>query len=155
MTSLSRILTVAIASLSCAAFGAPLAYVSNEGSGSVSVIDTGTDKVIATLKAPTKPRGIALSADGKSLYISEQTSNSLLTIDTTTGATSSRTPLGESPEGIYLSADGKWLSAAIEENDQVLLVDTVTRKVERRLRMRGKIPEHAVFSPDGKLLYVS
>ena len=48
-----------------AAVAAPLAYASNEGSASVSVIDTSTDKVVATLKFGDKPRGIALSAGGQ------------------------------------------------------------------------------------------
>ena len=43
-------------------------------------------------------------------------------------------------------------SVAIEENDFVLLIDSATGKVERRLKMRGQNPEHAVFSPDGKWL---
>src|SRR5437660_12686965 len=36
-----------------------------------------------------------------------------------------------------------------------MLIDTATSKVVQRLKMRGKNPEHAVFSPDGKWLYVS
>jgi len=36
-----------------------------------------------------------------------------------------------------------------------MLVDTATTKVVQRLKMRGKNPEHAVFSPDGRWLYVS
>ena len=39
---------------------AATAYVPNEGSASISVIDTATDKVTATLKVGKKPRGIAL-----------------------------------------------------------------------------------------------
>ena len=37
----------------------------------------------------------------------------------------------------------------------MLLIDSATGKVERRLKMRGQNPEHAVFSPDGKWLCVS
>ena len=60
---------------------APLAYVSNEGSSSISVIDTATDKVVSTLKFGQKPRGIALSHDGKRLFVSDQTANALRVID--------------------------------------------------------------------------
>jgi len=72
--------------LICSAFivtaqAAPLAYVSNEGSASVSVIDTATDKVVSTWKVGEKPRGIALSPDAKRLYISDQTANALRVID--------------------------------------------------------------------------
>src|SRR5439155_22807077 len=64
------------------ATAAPVAYVSNEGSSSVSVIDTATDKVVSTMKIGQKPRGIAISPDGKRLYISDQTANALRVIDT-------------------------------------------------------------------------
>ena len=56
----------------------PLAYVPNEGSASISVIDTATDKVSATLKVGRKPRGIALSADGARSIVSDQTANALV-----------------------------------------------------------------------------
>ncbi len=107
-----------------AAGAAPLAYASNEGSASVSVIDTSTDKVVATLKIGEKPRGIALSADGNRLYLSDQTANALVVVDTAKRAEIARVKLGDSPEAIYLSPDGRFVAAAIEENDQVLLVDT-------------------------------
>ena len=42
------------------AAAAAVAYVPNEGSGTVSLIDTATDKVTATLKFGEKPRGIAI-----------------------------------------------------------------------------------------------
>jgi YVTN family beta-propeller protein len=42
-----------------AASAAPMAYASNEGSGTVSVIDTATNRVIATIDTGGKPRGIA------------------------------------------------------------------------------------------------
>ena len=64
-----------------AAAAAPFAYVPNEGSASISVIDTATDRVTATLKLAQKPRGIAVSLDGSRLFISDQTANALITID--------------------------------------------------------------------------
>ena len=153
----SRILIAAALSLasSLPVVAAPIAYASNEGSGTVSMIDTATDKVTATFSVGGKPRGIALSPDGKRLYLSDQTANAVLTVDAATGALLTRTALGKSPEGIYLSSDGKLLAAAVEEDDQVMLVDTASGKVVRKLKMRGKNPEHAVFSPDDRWLYVS
>ena len=60
---------LAVAAVAPHATGAPLAYVSNEGSGTISVIDTATDKVAATITTGGKPRGIALSLDGKSVTL--------------------------------------------------------------------------------------
>src|ERR1700684_1519736 len=43
----------------------PRAYVSNEGSGDVTVIDLGTGAVVATVKVGKRPRGIQRATDGK------------------------------------------------------------------------------------------
>src|SRR6266478_1183256 len=46
-----------------------LVFVSNERSGDVSVIDGGTDAVVATFKVGKRPRGIHASPDGKRLFV--------------------------------------------------------------------------------------
>ena len=40
-------------------------------------------------------------------------------------------------------------------SSEVVLIDTATLAVHRRIKIKGKNPEHAVWSPDGKLIYVS
>jgi YVTN family beta-propeller protein len=126
----------------------------NEGSATISVIDTATDKVTDTLRFGKKPRGIAISRTARAC-ICPIRPDALVVVDTAKREIVATVPLGESPEAIYLSPDGKWLSVAIEENDSVAIVDTTSLKVDRRIKMKGKNPEHAVWSPDGKWLYVS
>jgi YVTN family beta-propeller protein len=84
-----------------AAFAAPFAYVPNEKSATVSVIDTATDTVVRTLPGGQRPRGIA--TDGKHLS-SARPRNSLVIIDITAEAHPPHR-LGESPEGVSVSAD--------------------------------------------------
>ena len=62
-------------------FAAPFAYVPNEGSGNVTVIDTETDQVVAEIAAGKKPRGLAVSVDSRWLYVSDQPNNRLQLID--------------------------------------------------------------------------
>ena len=45
------------------------AYVSNEGDGTVSVLDTTRGVVIGTIGVGKRPRGLALSRDGSRLYV--------------------------------------------------------------------------------------
>src|SRR4029450_4581974 len=106
---LSLLVVLAVGGANPAAFAAT-AYVPNEGSATISVIDTTTDQVTATIRHGTKPRGIAIARDGERLYLSEQTGNALVVVDLVKGATIATIPLGDSPEAIYLSPDGKWLS---------------------------------------------
>jgi YVTN family beta-propeller protein len=85
------------------ALAAPFAYVPNEGSASISVIDTATDKVVETLKVGQKPRGIAVSADGKRLVRERPAANALVVWDLASARQVAKVDLGDSPEAIYLS----------------------------------------------------
>ena len=152
-----HVLGVAALSLLSYSIGmaAPLAYVPNEGSGTISVIDTDKDVVIKEIKAGTKPRGIATGKDAKSLYVSDQPHNALLVIDLDLQQVVDTIDLGESPEGVAMSPDGKWVAAAVEISNAVALVDTANKKRAATIKVEGKNPEHAVFSPDGKWIFVS
>jgi YVTN family beta-propeller protein len=60
--------TAAVLSFLClfiarAASAAPFAYITNEMDDTVSVIDTATNAVVATVTAGDEPRGVAVSAD--------------------------------------------------------------------------------------------
>src|SRR5688500_19952080 len=59
----------------------PLAYVPNEGSGTISIVDTATDTVTGEIKTGGKPRGLAFSRDGRYIYISDSPTSSLRVID--------------------------------------------------------------------------
>lgn len=47
----------------------PRACVTNERSGDVSVIDTGSDRVVETIPVGKRPRGIRLDSEGRVIYI--------------------------------------------------------------------------------------
>jgi DNA-binding beta-propeller fold protein YncE len=68
------------------AVGAPNAYVANEKSGTLSIVDTE--------RAGGKPRGMALSRDGRLLYVSDQTANALLVVDLQERSVRSKIDLG-------------------------------------------------------------
>jgi len=57
------------ASETTAESSAPRIYVTNEVSGDLSVIDSGTRKVIATVPLGKRPRGIHASPDQETLYV--------------------------------------------------------------------------------------
>jgi YVTN family beta-propeller protein len=45
------------------------AYITNASSNTVSVIDTATDTVIATIPVSLHPFGVAVSPDGSKVYV--------------------------------------------------------------------------------------
>ena len=71
------LLAAALATIAPAAGPAPFAYVPNEGSGTLGVIDNATDRVVAAIAVGEKPRGTVVSADGRTAYMSAQPNNAL------------------------------------------------------------------------------
>jgi YVTN family beta-propeller protein len=111
--------------------GAPLTYVSNEGSGDITVIDTGTDSVVATIHVGKRPRGIRVSPDGKAVYV----------------ALSAPSPL---PPGL----DPSTLPRANGSADGIGVIDVATQRLLWELPS-GSDPEQLAVSPDGSKLYIS
>jgi YVTN family beta-propeller protein len=61
---------------------APFVYVTNSGDNTVSVIDTATNTVTATVKVGYYPDGIAVSPDRTRVYVTNYNSNTTSVIDT-------------------------------------------------------------------------
>ena len=152
---LSKLLACILMVASASLVAAPFAYVPNEGSGTISIIDTQTDATVGEIAIGGKPRGIAISPDGKRLYVSEQKGEHVDVIDTATKKFIKKIPVGDSPEAVYVNQDGSLIAVANEEANTVSLIDAKALKIKATIKLSGKNPEHAVFSPDGKLIFAS
>ena len=60
----------------------PFAYVANPDSNSVSVIDTASNTVVATVRVVGCPNGVAITPDGFRAYVTDQCNGSVSVIDT-------------------------------------------------------------------------
>src|ERR1700746_1278499 len=95
------------------AVAAPKAYVGNFADNTVSVIDTGTSKVVATIPVATGPHGMAITQDGHTVFVAGDGSSSLSVIDTASDKVSKTVEVGQSPNGISLTPDGKLLLVTV------------------------------------------
>ena len=59
------------------------AYVSNEKSNTISIIDTAERKVVGTIKVGQRPRGIAVTKDQKYVLVAVGDDDTIQMIDTT------------------------------------------------------------------------
>ena len=84
-------------------FAQPRAYVTNEKSDEVTVIDTATDKVITSIKVGKRPRGVIVSPDGKFVYAANGNSNDISVIDAKKNEVVDTISAGEDPEGIAIA----------------------------------------------------
>jgi YVTN family beta-propeller protein len=58
------------------------AYVTNEGSNNLTVIDTASNTLLESLPVGTTPTGVAVTPDGKDAYVTNQGSNDVSVIET-------------------------------------------------------------------------
>src|SRR5689334_15181309 len=63
------LLLFALMSCSCTKPAGPLAFVTNERDGTITVIDTASDRVYSTLKVGGRLRGIRLSPDRSKIWV--------------------------------------------------------------------------------------
>lgn len=145
------------------------AYVSNEDGDSVSVLDTATGDVIATVPVGKRPRGLKLSRDGSRLYVAvsglpkcpppipeatcaklqrDPAADGVAVVDTRSLRKIKLLEVGSDPEQLELGDGDRRLYVSNEDTASVTVVDIPTAKVITRIAV-GHEPEGVRKSPDG------
>ena len=136
-----------------ASLAAPKAYIGNFADSTVSAIDTGTNKVVATIPVATGPHGMQITQDGRTVFITGDGSSSMSVIDTATDKVTKTVEVGKSPNGISLTPDDKQLLVTVNGDDKVLWLDAKTQATLGSVDV--KKPHTVSITPDGKLAYVT
>jgi YVTN family beta-propeller protein len=77
-------------------------YVSNGRGASVSVIDTATNKVTATIEVGQRPWNMAITPDGAKLYVANGRSGTVSAIDTASHRRIADIAVGKLPWGVAI-----------------------------------------------------
>lgn len=138
-------------------------YVSNWASESVSVIDTETNRVVASLLVGSNPNDMKLSNDGR-LFVACSNDNTVHVIDTATGrklevlstTLTPRAPEGSTPDALALDERRHLLYVANADNNNVGVVDISDRKHSSVVGFipTGWYPSALALSSDGKKLFI-
>ncbi|WP_198086818.1 plastocyanin/azurin family copper-binding protein [Variovorax sp. E3] len=147
------VLAALAASAGPALAAGPKAYVGNFKDSTVSVIDTGSEKVVATLPVAAGPDGILIAPDGRSVFVSGSGAAAVSEIDTATDRVTRGIDVGKGPQGLAMTADGKWLLVAVNGDDRVAFVDTSAHGVSATVPVPK--PHTIAIRPDGKQAYVA
>ena len=81
------------------------AYVTNQLDNTVSVIDTATNTVLATIPVGAVPVGVAITPDGTRAYVTNAGDNTVLVIDTATNTVVASIPAAN-PQEVAITPDG-------------------------------------------------
>lgn len=154
-------LTLAFALLLPAAANAQNAYITNYNASTVSVIETATNTVTATIPVGRGPDGVAVTPGGAKAYIANQIDGTVSVIDTATNtvtATIPNTVGGYRPDGIAVSPDGAKVYVtgqnSSDSDNTVSVIATASNAVVARIPV-GNIPIGVAVSPDGAKVYVT
>ncbi|MGH3937644.1 MAG: YncE family protein [Pseudonocardiaceae bacterium] len=130
------------------------AYVTNNGSGSVSVIDTASTAVVATLPVGDNPGAVAVSPDGGRAYVTNFSSGSVSVIDTASTTVTATLTVGDGPGAVAVSLDGRRAYVTNNGSDSLAVIDTASTTVVATLTV-GDGPVGVAVSPDGRRVYVT
>jgi YVTN family beta-propeller protein len=135
------------------AAASPKVYVGNFKDNTVSVIDTASGKVTATVPVAAGPHGMAISSDGRWVYVSGDGSSTVSVIDTSTDSVAYSIEVGKGPHGNRLTPDGKLLLVGVNGDDRIAFVDTEKQTVIATTEVAK--PHTIAITPNGKLAYVA
>jgi YVTN family beta-propeller protein len=79
-------------------------FISTGRSKMALVLDTATDKVVASVEAGDRPWGIGLSPDEKTLYTANGPSDDVSVIDIASHMVTKKIPVGHGPWGLAVVA---------------------------------------------------
>lgn len=124
-------------------------YVPNEASGTLTVIDPTTYRVIDTVPTGTIPQHVVPSYDLTRLYVLNNSSNTITPIDPTTGVTQPAIRV-EDPYNLYFTPDGAEAIVVEEANETLTFADPVTFARKSRLEADCHGMNHLDFAIDGR-----
>lgn len=171
------VLLDALLLLACSSNGGPqgIAYISNEDSGTISIVDLSDPTRIDSVEVGKRPRGIRLSPDGQMLYVAlsgspkcppwvpehecamkvaDKSADGIAEIDLKLRQIIRILPGGSDPEQFDITVDGNYIFVSNEDNGKVSVVDVLSGKLIKQLEV-GEEPEGVRVSPDQKWVLIT
>jgi YVTN family beta-propeller protein len=132
----------------------PLVYVPNTFSGTVSVVDPATYKVIRTFRTGLVPQHVVPSWDLKTLWVNDNSSNDLVPIDPRTGLPGPKVAVPD-PYNLYFTPDGQHAMVMAERLGRIDYRDPHTMALQHSLQVPCRGVNHADVTADGSTFVVS
>jgi YVTN family beta-propeller protein len=137
-----------------AAHATPFAYITNNGSNNVSVIDTASNTVTATVAVGPNPTGVAVHPAGTRVYVANQSSNTVSVIDTASNTVTATVAVGTFPTGVAVNPAGTRVYVSNLAGNTVSVLDTASNTVTGTVAV-GTNPVGVAVNPAGTRVYVA
>jgi YVTN family beta-propeller protein len=138
------------------------AYVSSNETNEILVVDVASGTIKQKVRVGPDPQGIAVRPDGKVVYVAAHGADEVTAIDTKSMSMSGRIDAGSRPQTVLFTPRGATAVVTDEGLPTVTTVDATKNAFKEQFAIQGmpkttpaSALQSAVFSPDGKRLYVT
>ena len=132
-----------------------IAYTTNQNSESLSVVAVSDDgvpmRLLAEIKVPGKPAGIALSPDQNTIYVTAPEAKELVVIDAATRTVKKRVAVGEGPLGLAVNPVNGDVLVADWYQHKLRVLDPASLVIKGEVST-GKSPSGVAVTSDGRLI---
>ena len=136
------------------AVSATRAYITNTFDGTVSVIDTSTNNVVATIGVGQEPGAVAVRGDH--VYVANYVSGTVSVIDATNNTVAATIPVGARPVGIAPTPDGTKVYVRNGYDVGTVTVINATNNTVIKTIPVGTAPNHnATIAVNSRFVYVA
>jgi YVTN family beta-propeller protein len=123
-------------------------YVANAFDNTVSVIDTASNRVVATIPVGTFPDGVATTPDGSRAYVTNEFDATVSVIDTASNKVVATIPVGGNPSGVATTPDGTHAYVTSSNFGTVSVIDRASNTVVDTIPV-GVFPTGVATTPVG------
>ncbi len=149
-----------------AAFSSPVGagtlVVVNKADDSVSLLESESGELLATVSTGDEPHEVALSPDGRWALVSNYGSDrkpgwTLTVVDVANGRAARTIDLAPHtrPHGLVWHPDGKRALVTTEGSDSLLIVDVASGEIEMEMATQGSRSHMVAITPDGRRAFVA
>ena len=129
-------------------------FVPNSESGTVTVIDPVTFRVLRTFRTGNYDQHITPGWDLRRLYVNNTTSNTLTALDPRTGRAVRTIPVTD-PYNLYFTPDGTKAIVVAESLERLDFRNPHTWKLTKSVHIPSPGPDHLDFTANGHALLIS
>lgn len=131
-------------------------FVSNEDTGTATILDSATGKVAGFVPVSREPEGVGVRPDGKVFYVTCETAGDVFAIDTESYKVIGQIRIGLRPRNIDFLPDGSRAFVPSESAGELNLIDSQNQKLLKTVTLpKGTRPQCVRVSQDGKKVYAS
>ena len=130
------------------------AYVANYASGTVTPINTATNKASSPITVGDEPVAIALTPNGKTAMVVNEGSDTVTPIHTATNVAGPAISVGDEPDAIGITPNGKTAYVVNEGSDTVTPIRISDGVVGPPIKV-GDSPRLIAIAPNGITAYVT